>query len=327
MSSFVPLFDSLLHAVNAGHRVAFCTVVRSCGSTPQTPGASMLLHDDMRTEGTLGGGCVEAEVRRRGFELLQAGQAGLLRFDLDRDYGWDDGLLCGGQMDVAVVSVFRADQAAPFAHAAEELRARRRACVPLVVRREDRPEAYTLHIEPAPALWIAGAGHVGQALARLAVDLDYRVIVVDDRADCAAADRFPPPIERLVGDIEQTLRAAPIDADSYVVIVTRGHRHDEKALAAVIRSPARYIGMIGSRRKVARIFDDLVAAGIDRALLERVHSPIGLKIGARTVPEIAVSIAAEMTQVRRADPAGHTRVEGPFAAPLPARDEGAPETG
>jgi xanthine dehydrogenase accessory factor len=315
MNSFAKLFESLLQAVNAGRRVAFCAVVSSRGSTPQTPGASMLLHDDMRSEGTLGGGCVEAEVRRRAFELLQAGRSGLLHFDLDHDYGWDDGLLCGGQMDVAVVPVLSREQAAPFANAAEELGSQRLARVPLVVRREEHAEAYVLCVEPSPTVWIAGAGHVGQALARLAVDLDYRVIVIDDRADCANPSRFGPPIEIIVADIEQTLRAAPIDANSYVVIVTRGHRHDEKALAAVIDSPARYIGMIGSRRKIKLLFDDLATAGVDRAKLDRVHSPIGLKIGAVTVPEIAISIAAEMTQVRRADAGSHTHIEGPAPSP------------
>lgn len=311
MNTFVQLFDSLSQTVNSGRRVAFCTVVRSRGSTPQTPGASMLLHESMESEGTLGGGCVEAEVRKQAFELLTAGKSGLLHFDLDHDYGWDDGLLCGGQMDVAVVPVLRPEDALPFAHAAEELRSQHLARVPLAVRRAEREEVYSLYIEPPPTVWIAGAGHIGQALARLAVDLDYRVIVIDDRADCASASRFLPPIQLLVADIEQTLRTAPIDASSYVVIVTRGHRHDEKALAAVIDSPARYVGMIGSRRKIKLLFDDLVAAGVDRGRLERIHSPIGLKIGAVTVPEIAISIAAEMTQVRRAEGTSHTHVEGP----------------
>ncbi|NLX20260.1 MAG: XdhC/CoxF family protein, partial [Phycisphaerae bacterium] len=118
------------------------------------------------------------------------------------------------------------------------------------------------------------------------------------------------PIEGLTGDIAEVLRGWPIDANTYVVIVTRGHRHDEQALHAVVDSPARYLGMIGSRRKIQVIFDDLAELGVDRDRLERVHSPIGLAIGAITVPEIAVSIAAELTQVRRER--GAKPVTGPF---------------
>jgi xanthine dehydrogenase accessory factor len=159
-------------------------------------------------------------------------------------------------------------------------------------------------------LIIAGAGHVGAQLARLAVGLDFEVVVIDDRGDLCGPDRLPEPITAAVGDIERTLRAQPIDANTFVVIVTRGHNHDEQALRAVIDSPARYIGMIGSRRKVKLIFDDLAALGVDREKLARVRAPIGMAIGAVTVPEIATSIAAQLIEVRRTEKP--TRVEGPF---------------
>ncbi|RME39326.1 MAG: XdhC/CoxI family protein, partial [Planctomycetota bacterium] len=115
----------------------------------------------------------------------------------------------------------------------------------------------------------------------------------------ANADRFPPPMRPVVGDIEETLRGFPIDASTYVVIVTRGHRHDERALAAVVDSPARYIGMIGSRRKIDVIFDGLRRRGVSGERLARVHAPIGLDIGAVTTDEIALSIAAQLVSVRR----------------------------
>ncbi|HUN81412.1 MAG TPA: XdhC family protein, partial [Phycisphaerae bacterium] len=132
----------------------------------------------------------------------------------------------------------------------------------------------------------------------------------DDRADMMGPERLPPPIRPVVGDIEKTLRALPIDSNSFVVIVTRGHNRDEQALHAVIDSPARYIGMIGSRRKVKLIFDDLEALGVDRTRLASVHAPIGLSIGAVTVPEIAMSIVGQLIEVRRSEKP--TRVEGPF---------------
>jgi xanthine dehydrogenase accessory factor len=309
MNPFAELFASLISAVHAGRRCAFCTVVGSRGSTPQTGGASMLLHPDGRTEGTLGGGCIEAEVRRRAMEMLAAGQSGLLTFDLDHDYGWDDGLICGGQMDITVLAILHPQQLAPFADAAEHIQTQRRAELAIRVPHEGRTIQYLLRIEPTPTLLIAGAGHVGAALARLAVGLDFRTLVLDDRADLLTAERLPPPIEPLTGDIAERLRSWPINANTYVVIVTRGHRHDEQALKAVIDSPARYVGMIGSRRKIGLIFADLAELGVAREQIERVHAPIGLNIGALTVPELAVSIAGELIHVRRAERL--KQIEGP----------------
>lgn len=310
MNPFVALFRSLLREVGRDRRVALCTVVSTHGSTPQAAGAAMVVFEDMTTEGTLGGGCVEAEVRKQAFELLQRDQAKLLTFQLDHDYGWDDGLICGGTMHVAVTLIGNSAEAAPFERAADLLERREPAAVPLPVERDGRRQAYRLHIEAPAKLIIAGAGHVGAELARQAVGLDFDVAVIDDRGALANRDRLPPPIEALVGDIAATLRKQPIDAGTFVVIVTRGHKHDEEALHAVIESGAAYIGMIGSRRKVKLIRDDLAALGVGPEALARLHAPIGLPIGAVTVPEIAVSIVAQLIEVRRRRPPTH--VEGPF---------------
>lgn len=310
MNPFVALFRSLARQVEQDRRVAFCTIVGAHGSTPQSAGASLLLHENMTTEGTLGGGCVEAEVRKRAFELLQRNQSGLLAFQLDHDYGWDDGLICGGTMRVAVATIHHADQSAPFLSAADALEKRRSATVPLRIEHEKQTQEYRLHIEAPAKLIIAGAGHVGAEVARLAVGLDFDVTVIDDRADLMKTERFSPPIQPVVGDIEQTLRAQTIDSNTYVVIVTRGHQHDEQALHAVIDSDARYLGMIGSRRKVKLIFDDLIALGVHADKLQQVHAPIGSRIGAVTVPEIAVSILAQLIEVRRSRKPTH--VEGPL---------------
>jgi xanthine dehydrogenase accessory factor len=311
MSTLAGLFRSLARQVQHKRRVAICTVVGSYGSTPQAAGATLLLHENMTTEGTLGGGCVEAEVRKRAFELLQKNQSSLLTFKLDHDYGWDDGLICGGTMRVAVMPVNSDDEARPFLRAADDLEASRSTSVPMQVAHEGQLFEFRLHIEAPAKLVIAGAGHVGAELARLAAKLDFDVTVIDDRGDLMGHERLPSPIRCVVGDIEKTLRELPIDASSYVVIVTRGHNHDEQALHAVVDSPAKYIGMIGSRRKVKLIFDDLAALGVDRAKLARVHAPIGLSIGAVTVPEIAVSIIAQLVEVRRSEKPTH--VEGPVA--------------
>lgn len=317
MNPFVSLFHSIGQQTEQGRRVAFCVVVSTHGSSPQSAGAAMLVHEDMRTEGTLGGGCVEGNVRKEAFTLLGEGRSALLSFNLDRDDAWADGQICGGTMRIAVMPVLSPDEALPFLAAADSIERGQSACVPIKISHENRTEEdrlheeYRLHIEAPAKLLIAGAGHVGAEVAKLAVGLDFETLVIDDRADFANRERLPHPIRPLVGDIEQTLREQPIDANTFVVIVTRGHKCDEKALGAVIESPARYIGMIGSRRKIKVVFDNLVAFGTSQERLSRVHSPIGLPIGGTTVPEIAISIVAELVQVRRKTET-NTHVEGPI---------------
>jgi xanthine dehydrogenase accessory factor len=310
MNAYARLFSSLIQQARSERPCAVCMVVSSRGSTPQTAGAMLLLHADGRIEGTLGGGCVEAEVRRRALEMLHASQSGVLTFHLNHDYGWDDGLICGGRMDVAVMPVLPTNALECFQTALFEIERQNSVNVPIRVEHEGQTLEYRLHVEPTPTLLIAGAGHVGAAVARLGVMLDFRVIVVDDRPDLMGSDRLASPIEAVIGDIAATLKGWPVDANTYVVVVTRGHQHDEQALHAVIDSPARYLGLIGSRRKIKLIFDDLAELGVDRAKLDRVHSPIGLDINAVTVAEIAVSIAAELIQVRREQKG--KPVEGPF---------------
>ena len=164
----------------------------------------------------------------------------------------------------------------------------------------DRQTLYFLEpIAPLPRLLIVGAGHIGQALARQAAWLDFEVTIIDDRAEYASRERFPQGTALVVADIEGAVREFPVSADTYIVIVTRGHSHDAEALRACLHSPAAYIGMIGSRHKVALMRERFLTAGWGSAQeWDRVRTPIGLKIGSRTVEEIAVSIAAELVQVR-----------------------------
>jgi len=151
-----------------------------------------------------------------------------------------------------------------------------------------------------PTLLIAGGGHIAVPLAQMAALLDFRVVVVDDRPSFANPARFPAADRVICGLFEPTLRQFPIDGDTHVVIITRGHRHDVECLLAVLDSPAAYIGMIGSRRRVRGVFELLERErGIEPARLRRVHSPIGLPIGAVTPAEIAVSILAEVIGVYR----------------------------
>jgi xanthine dehydrogenase accessory factor len=304
------LLRQLLAAIHAGRPVAWCRLVETRGSTPQKAGAAMLVYQDGSQAGTLGGGCVEAEVKRRALALVAENRPDICTFQLDSDYGWDDGLICGGRMDVAVMPVTPRAALAPIEEALARARSRRPAVLPVRVEREGQAVEYRINLEVPPTLLIAGAGHVGQAVARLAAGLDFHVVVFDDRRDYASRERFGEGARLVVDDIATALRAYPIDADCFVVIVTRGHAHDHQALDAVIRSPAAYVGLIGSKRKARLIFKDLLAAGISQELLDRVHTPIGLPIGAVTVPEIAVSIVAQLVEQRRKN--APALVEGPF---------------
>jgi xanthine dehydrogenase accessory factor len=303
------ILDCAAGLLESGRKVALCLLVRAKGSTPASPGALMLVDDAAELHGTVGGGCVEAEVRRRVFEMIGSARTGLLQFKLDHDYGWDDGLICGGTIDVAVA--LPADGARLRA-VADAYRQREATGLSVVVDPGEggQLQRYVLDLPPRPRLLIAGAGHIGQALCRLAFDLDFDVAVFDDRQDML--ERFiPDPARRVAGPIDQTIVAEPIDDGTYIVIVTRGHRHDEQVLKAVAGQPARYIGMIGSRRKVKLTFDELRTTGVAEEALRKVRAPIGLDIGSVTVNEVALAIAGQLVEARRAD--YRSPVRGPLA--------------
>jgi len=167
---------------------------------------------------------------------------------------------------------------------------------------------------PPLELIICGGGHVGQAVAKAAALLDFKIAVIDDRPEFSSREKFPDPGVRLItGDFTEALRALKITQASHVVIVTRGHRHDEICLREVIEKPARYIGMIGSRRRSTTIREHMRREGVGAEHLRRVHSPIGLDIGAITPEEIALAILAEITLARRGGSGAPKGAEGPMA--------------
>jgi len=167
---------------------------------------------------------------------------------------------------------------------------------------EDPLPAHLDPILPHPTLCIFGAGHISLSLAHMAGIVGFRVAVIDDRAEFANADRFPHADRVLVASVPDAFAQLPVDPNTYLVAVTRGHALDEEVVAHALRTPARYIGMIGSKRKVASVFDRLRARGFSDADIARVHAPIGLDIDAETVEEIAVSILAQLVAVRRSQP-------------------------
>lgn len=336
------LLEQLVARLAGGTPVALCRLVETRGSTPQKAGAVMLVFRDGGQAGTLGGGCVEAEVKRRALAILTEGPAQIVTFLLDNDYGWDDGLICGGRMQILVDPLRSPADASYYQRLHEEI-AGGAGCLEAVVYEAkpglepgasylfdahgklleslrgvrvegDAPPAVrasmpTLADRPRPKaldgvaylpdlprcrLVIVGAGHVGQAVAALATDLGFDVWVVDDRQQYANRERFPRAEQILVGSIEQILPGLEITSSTYCLIVTRGHNHDEEALLHLVDRGARYVGMIGSKRKIKLIFDDLLNEGISPESLSQVYAPLGIDIGSQTVPEIAVSILAEL---------------------------------
>jgi len=174
-------------------------------------------------------------------------------------------------------------------------------------------DVYIEPIEPSPALYIIGGGHVGFHLASVAQEVGFRVHVVDDREKFANRERFPTATEVVAEDIPTWLARTPLPPHAYVVVVTRGHTNDLEAVRALAPRDLRYLGLIGSRAKVARIYEALTADAMPPDALLHVHAPIGLDIGAVTPQEIAVSILAELIAVK------HGKVRSRDAAELSMR--------
>lgn len=258
----------------------------------------------------MGGGCVEHALRLAAHEMVLRGIGGRLTYELDHDFGYDDGMICGGSLEVGVQCMVGQRDAEALSRNIVELRNGLSTVLTLRFGADGKQVGFRIRVEGVPKLLIAGGGHITRCLAPLAGSIGFAVHVVDDRTEYANEIRFPPPTHFTVGDIPGILRNWPIDANTYIVIVTRGHKHDEAALAAVLYSDARYVGMIGSTRKVNVVFDDLRNAGVLNEPLSRVHAPIGIPIRAKTAEEIAVSIAAELIKVRRS--VIGVPVEGPF---------------
>src|SRR5579872_6833099 len=218
----------------------------------------MLIRDDGSIVGTIGGGCVEAEVWQAAREVMQSEKAQTLRFNLNNNPKYDNGLVCGGTLEIFVEPVL-----------------------------------------PASVLYIFGAGHIAHSLYKVARIAGFDVVVIDDRESYANRDRFPEAREVYADEYEQVMgRLTPSDS-SYMVIVTRGHRDDMRVLRWAAETPARYIGMIGSQRKVIAIDKELEKEGVAAEKLARVYAPVGIDIGAITPEEIAVSITAEIIAIRR----------------------------
>ena len=260
MSDARAIADEVLRAANGGPAVAVATVVRASGDAQAAVGEKLLVRTDGTRLGSLGGGAFENAVA-----------AGCL---------------------AALTQLPRAQVESVYYTATGERAQRLDAdanAVEVMIEVTERPAT----------LLIVGGGHVGQSLATVAAHTGFTVVVIDDREAFANAERFPMADTVICGDFVEELRRFPIDQTTYIVLVSRGHKQDETSLKEVVVSDAVYVGMIGSRRRVGTVLTHLAREGIAHEILERVHTPIGLDIGAETPEEIAVSILAEIIAVRR----------------------------
>lgn len=305
------VFEALAQAARTGEPVSMGVICGTKGSSPQKLGAKALFHADGRITGTLGGGCLEAEVQRRALQTISTGQPARFDLLLDHDFGWDDGLICGGK--VCGVIVPKAERAGELfwrglstrAEAIswgirEDFSIQRLSGDSLATDLQETGWLYRETVTPPCALWIAGAGHIAQAVAPLAVQVEFDVTVFDDRPALVNPHFFPARGVTLKADDWEVLLSTPAPRKpAFGLIVTRGHRHDALVLRDWIRKSFLFVGMIGSSRKARIIFDHFAEERIASAeQLKRVTCPVGLAIGSRTVPEIAVSIVAQMIEKR-----------------------------
>jgi len=298
------IFHSLAEAARANQPVALGIITGVKGSSPQKLGAKALFYPDRRIKGTLGGGCLEAEAQRLALQSLRDGKPQTFELVLDHDFGWDDGLICGGK----VLGVILPDAQSAGEKFWNELAARDATKswgvkTDLTIQRfnDSTPPAwlYTETITPPCALWIAGSGHIAQAVAPLALQLDFAVTIFDDRPELANHEIFPCEVSIRVGSWGELCEAPFPDVPTFGLIVTRGHKHDALVLETWIHRPFQFLGMIGSARKARTIAEHFIKKKIATAEeVARVACPVGIKIRSQSVMEIAVDILAQYIDKR-----------------------------
>ena len=335
----------------AGNDMVVATVVKTSGSTPQKPGAKLLVRADGSGVGTLGGGCVEGDIWFAASQLLKSGGSAEMRdYELNEDLAAQDGLVCGGTMyflldpvrkealesdfndeviaayeggaPVAVASLMNVPDGSELvvgskllvrengstagslgdekldANAMNEARRLMAMGKNDYVTAESGAEFFIEAYTTPPTLVLAGGGHVSKAISNIASTLGFRIFVIDDREEFASPQRFPEAEQTVVSDYGSAFEKLPIGTNSFIVIATRGHRYDASATASAMRTPASYVGLLGSKRKTILIYEELFAQGFTMEEVQAVRSPIGLNISARTPEEIALSIMSEIVGFR-----------------------------
>lgn len=252
------VYEEVVRLRRSGQKCAIATIVQVNGSIPSFQSAKLLVREDGSMVGTIGGGCVEAEVWNVAREVMETEKPRHLTFSLGQDAAYDNGLICGGQLNVFVEPVL-----------------------------------------PQPFAYIFGAGHISKSLSKVATMAGFATVIADNRDAFANRDRFPEADQVYAEEYEDLFPRLSINESSYIIIVTRGHRDDMRVLRWAVGTPARYVAMVGSKRKTISVVKELEKEGIPRTAFDRIHAPMGLDIGAVTPEEIAVSVVAEMIAVRR----------------------------
>lgn len=333
------LFRKMLERLASGESVVLASIVASSGSTPRGSGARMVVCADGESFGTIGGGAVEYEAQKLAKEVLESKQSYTKGFNLSPNQVADLGMVCGGDVTVyfqyfsggdkgqidllqKIVEILdRNIDSWLITETTDEVawelavyvkgegiigsdRIKEKDIMPLL----DRRSVWKVHngrkyyIEPlvkSGKVCVFGGGHVAQELVPVLVHLGFRCVVIEDRPEFAAKSLFPQAEAIYLGDFNNIGASVEIESNDYVVIMTRGHMHDYKVLAQALRTEALYIGVIGSKTKVAATFKRLVEEDkFTQADLQRIVTPIGLEIKAETPAEIAISIAGQLIQVR-----------------------------
>ncbi|MGH9376563.1 MAG: XdhC family protein [Terriglobia bacterium] len=252
------IYSEIAKLRKEGRRGALATIIQVQGSIPSYESSKILVRDDGSIVGTVGGGCVEAEVWAVAQDVMREEKPRRLHFNLNDRPEDNEGLVCGGSLDIFIEPILA-----------------------------------------APALYLFGGGHVSLAISRIAEMAGFETIIADDREAFANHQRFPGAAQLYSGPWEEIFPQLHPNRFSYLVIATRGHKGDLACLRWAVASGARYVGMVGSRRKLIEFFKVLEREGVQPEQLDRMHSPVGLDIGALTPEEIAVSVVAEMIAVRR----------------------------
>ena len=349
------IYSEIVRLLSSGTPSALATIIQVMGSSPRGVGAKFLIPKDNPTIGSVGGGCLEAEVWQEAMDSINRETNSLMRFKLDDESMVDSGLICGGTVAILVEPLQGADGThLNIYQKIKEMREQgemgilatvvsrggpaispldskilldmegskwgvlsegellegqiKRWCAEnslkglklLSFKRKDGKSIEVLleQIGPDPTLYIFGAGHISQALSPLGKMAGFKVVIIDDRPIFADPKRFPEADEVLVEPFEMVFHKLQINPQSYLVIVTRGHLYDGEVLEQAIRTSAGYIGMIGSKRKIAILYKGLIAQGIEKDILDRVYAPIGIDIHSDTPEEIAISIIAQMIKIK-----------------------------
>jgi xanthine dehydrogenase accessory factor len=328
-------FDAVIDYLREGRSGTLATIISRVGAAPRESGAKVFVGEDGKVHGTIGGGCVEAEVWQHARSVLRHSEPKRLRYAMSGTTVEDEGMICGGTVDLFLepitakhrevyekiyaclsgngraVVVTRID-GGPFRKSLVPESGERLGDMALPDRLTEFDRIFQagsprvedgLLIEavvPPPRLYIYGGGHISQHISRMAKAVDFHVTIIDDREIFANRERFPEADEVIADEFRDVFETSRPPHNGYAVIVTRGHKHDAVVLEEVLKRPPRYTGMIGSRRKVKILFDDLRRKGFTEDLLGSVHAPIGIDIGAETPQEIAVSIVAELIKARSA---------------------------